>query len=137
MEKKYPTPAVGVFIFQEDSLYLVKKGRGIFRDKWITPGGKIEYGETILDAVEREVKEETNLNIDDIEFITYEQTIEYDEYNDVKRHFVFFNFKAKVKSGNPVANDDATDIKLVPLEKLHEMDINEPTIRTLKLMGMY
>ena len=83
MNKQYPIPAVGVFIFHDESLYLIKKGRGIFKDKWIIPGGKIEYGETILETVEREVKEETNLLIDNIEFITNEQTIEYDEYNNI------------------------------------------------------
>ena len=133
----YPLPAVGVFIFKGNAIYLVKKGRGIFTDKWITPGGKIEYGEYILDTVHREVKEETNLDICNIEFVTYEQTIEYDDNHNVVRHYVFFNFKANAMDGHPIANDDAAEIKLVPFSELKNLDINEPTIRTLKSMGIY
>ena len=110
----------------------------LFRsDQWCTPGGKIEYGENIMDTVHREVLEETNLEIENIKFITYEQTIEYDEKANVSRHFVFFNFRATVKAGNPIAADDAAEIRLIPLEELRNIDLSAPTIRTFKMMGIY
>lgn len=134
---QYPIPAVGVFVFHENGIYMIKKGRGIFKDQWCTPGGKIEYGENIMDTVHREVLEETNLEIENIKFITYEQTIEYDEKANVSRHFVFFNFRATVKAGNPIAADDAVEIRLIPLEELRNIDLSAPTIRTFKMMGIY
>ena len=135
--RQFPIPAVGVFIFHENGIYLIRKGRGIFKSQWCTPGGKIEFGEEILDTVHREVLEETNLEIENVEFITYEQTIEYDENNEVKRHFVFYNFKATVKSGDPKAADDAAEIRLIPISELKNMDLSAPTIRTFKLLGVY
>lgn len=134
---QYPTPAVGVFIFHEDGIYMIKKGRGIFKDQWCTPGGKIEYGEEIIETVHREVLEETNLEIENIKFITYEQTIEHDDDGNITRHFVFFNFQATVKSGIPIASDDAAEIKLIPLNNLRKIDLSAPTIRTFKLLGVY
>lgn len=133
----YPIPAVGVFVFHKNGIYMIKKGRGIFEGQWCTPGGKIEYGEDILDTVRREVLEETNLEIENINFVTYEQTIEYDEKNNVSRHFVFFNFKATVKSGNPIAADDASEIQLIPINELKSINLSSPTIRTLKRLGIY
>lgn len=134
---QYPIPAVGVFIFHENGIYMIKKGRGIFKDQWCTPGGKIEYGEDILDTVKREVLEETSLEIENIKFMTYEQTIEYDSNGNISRHFVFFNFQAIVKSGIPIANDDAAEIKLIPLVELSNINLSAPTIRTLKQLGIY
>lgn len=134
---QYPIPAVGVFVFHENGIYMIKKGRGIFKGQWCTPGGKIEYGENIIDTVHREVLEETNLEIENIKFITYEQTIECDEKNNVNKHFVFFNFRATVKSGTPIAADDAAEIRLIPLEELRNIDLSAPTIRTFKMMGIY
>lgn len=134
---QYPIPAVGVFVFHENGIYMIKKGRGIFKDQWCTPGGKIEIGEDIIDTVHREVLEETSLEIENIKFITYEQTIEYDGCGNVSRHFVFFNFQATVKAGIPVAADDAAEIKLIPLGELSKIDLSAPTIRTFKLLGIY
>lgn len=136
---QYPIPAVGVFIFSQGGLYLIKKGRGIFEGKWCTPGGKIECGEEILDTVHREVKEETNLDIDNIEFITYEQAIERTNEGVINRHFVFFNFKATIPQNSnisPIAADDATQIELIPLEQLNNYDLSDPTVRTLKMLGI-
>lgn len=134
--KQYPVPAVGVFIFYNSGLYLIKKGRSIFKGQWCTPGGKIEYGENILDTVHREVREETGLEIDNVKFITYEQTIEKDKNGGVYRHFVFFNFQANIKSGIPSAADDAAEICWFPLDKLKGLDLSDPTIRTLRLLGI-
>lgn len=133
----YPIPAVGVFVFQGNSIFMIKKGRGIFENQWCTPGGKIEYGENIIDTVHREVLEETNLEIENVKFITYEQTIEYDDQGQVSRHFVFFNFRATVKSGTPIAADDAAEVRLIPFEKLKSIDLSAPTIRTFELLGIY
>ena len=131
----YPFPAVGVFIFQDESIFLIKKARGIFKGQWCTPGGKIEYGEKILDTVNREGYEETNLILKNIRFITYEETIEKCN-NDIKYHFVFFNFAAEVISGIPKAADDASEIKLIKLNEIYKYSISEPTLRTLRLLKL-
>ncbi len=134
---QFPIPAVGVFIFFENGIYLIRKGRGIFKNQWCTPGGKIEYGESIIDTVHREILEETNFEIENIKFITYEQTIERNETGGIDRHFVFFNFKATWKSGKPIASDDAAEIRLIPLNELSQYDISAPTKRTFRFMGIH
>lgn len=132
----HPIPAVGVFILDGNGIYLIKKGRGIFQNQWCTPGGKIELGETIIETAHREVLEETSLRINDLTFITYEEAVEYSIDGTISNHFVFFNFKAKVSDGIPVAADDATEIRLIPFDELSQYDISAPTIRTLKLLNI-
>lgn len=130
-----PIPAVGVFIMDQNGIYLIKKARGIFKDEWCTPGGKIEYGEDIISALKREVREEINISIDNIQFITYEESVQRDERGDIIFHFVFFNFKATYCSGDFVASDDALEVKYINFRELSNYIVSAPTIRTLKLLN--
>lgn len=136
MEFRHPFPAVGVFILHENGIYLIKKSRSIFKGKWCTPGGKIEYGERIKETAKREVFEETGMIIDDLEFITFEETIERDSKGEIQYHFVFFNFKAKYVSGKITPSDEALEIELIPFSELTKYEISKPTLRTLTQMGL-
>jgi len=70
--QKYPEPTVGALIFNsKDQLFLMKSHK--WRDNYVVPGGHIELGETLKDALIREVKEETNLDIYDIEFLLFQE----------------------------------------------------------------
>ena len=68
-EKKYPEPTCGALIFNPVGKIFLMKSRK-WRDKYVMPGGHIELGEKIEDALKREIKEETGLDIFDIEFKT-------------------------------------------------------------------
>lgn len=134
--KQYPIPAVGVIVEREGKILLIKKGRGIFLNQWCIPGGKIELGEQINETIKREILEETCLEVDYPEFVTYQETIERDIDGNVNRHFVFFNFKVQYISGTPKAQDDAKEIGFFDILELQNMDISLPTIKTFKLMGI-
>ncbi|MEA3229655.1 MAG: NUDIX domain-containing protein, partial [archaeon] len=62
-----------------------------WNNEWIIPRGHLELGETLHDAVKREVKEETNLDVDEIELIGVKENIFPEQYP-VKRHFIFIDF---------------------------------------------
>ena len=61
---KHPVPAVGAIILKDDKILLVKRGAEPGIGKWSIPGGSMEFGETMEEAVKREVKEETGLDVE-------------------------------------------------------------------------
>ena len=70
--KQYTEPVVGPLIFNdENEILLIKSPK--FNGKYIVPGGHIEIGETMEEALKREIKEETNLDIKDIEFFMIQE----------------------------------------------------------------
>ena len=76
-QQQYPEPTVGALIIdREGKLFLMKSHKWL--GKYVVPGGHIELGESLEEALRREVKEETNLQIDEIEFLCFQEFI-YDD----------------------------------------------------------
>lgn len=113
-EQTFPEPTVGVFIFnQKGELLLLKSHK--WPGKYVVPGGHVELGERIEDAAIREAKEETGLNIYDLEFINFQQFI-YDPSFWKRRHFIFFDYVCKTDSTEVKLNDEAEEHIWVWLE---------------------
>jgi nucleoside triphosphatase len=89
-EKKYPEPIVGALIVNKDGEILLGGGKK-YKGKWTIPGGHIETGETLEEAVKREVKEETGLDIEIIAKIGFSDSVFSDEFHR-EVHFVFCDF---------------------------------------------
>ncbi len=100
-------------------------------DLWGIPGGKIKWGETCADALRREIKEETNLDITGISFVLVQDCIHSKEfYRDA--HFVLLNYTCRCEGLRDVKlNDEGREFRWVSLEHALEMPINQPTRRLL------
>lgn len=127
--EKYPEPVVGAFIFnKEGKLFLMKSHK--WNDSFSVPGGHIEYGEKIEDALRREVNEETGLSIYDQKFICLWDFIEESGYWK-KKHMIFLNFLAKTESSDVCLNHEAheyiwtspDDALKLPLERYAKLTI--------------
>ena len=122
-DQQFPEPTVGVFIFNQKGEVLLLQSH-----KWpgayVVPGGHVELGERIEEAAVREAKEETGLDIYDLEFINFQQFI-YDPAFWKQRHFIFFDYAAKTDSTDVVLNDEAQEyIWINPKEALGlELDV--------------
>ena len=91
----YPEPIVGALVFDsQGSLLLVKSHK--WRDLYGLPGGHVELGETMKDAVRREVEEETGLYVDQVRFLCFQEMV-FDDTFWTKSHFVFFRFCLQVR----------------------------------------
>ena len=69
---------VAAIIKKEDKIFITRRGYGEFIDMWEFPGGKIEEGESKEEALKREIKEELELDIENLEYLT---TVDYDYPN--------------------------------------------------------
>ncbi len=128
-KQNFPHPTVGALIFNpEGKLLLVQSHK--FHGKWVVPGGHIEVGERMVDAVVREAKEETGLDVYDPQFIFFQEFIQ-DEAFWQKMHFIFFDFALKTDSSAVVLNDEAEAYKWVTLEEALKMDVDPYTINAI------
>jgi nucleoside triphosphatase len=91
----YPEPTVGGLIVNTDGKILLTKSHKWF-DRYTLPGGHIEVGETMREAVAREVKEETGLDVEVEEFLLVQEAIFTEEFWK-RKHFIFFDFLCKSK----------------------------------------
>jgi len=106
MEKNYPEATVGALVFNNKGEVLLLRTHK-WTGKYALPGGHIEFGETMIDAVKREVKEETNLDIYDIKFFEATDCITPENYYKKKKHFIFLDFIAKTDFNSVKLNDEA------------------------------
>jgi len=121
----YPEPTVGALIFNpEGKLLLVKSHK--WQDKYVIPGGHIEIGETLEEALRREITEETNLDVYDIEFLLFQEFI-FDSAFWRKRHFIFFDHICKTDTTQVNLNDEAEEYLWVSLEEELELPIDPYT----------
>lgn len=124
-EQNYPEPTVGALIFNgEGKLFLMRSHK--WRGKWVVPGGHIELGETMEQALRREIREETNLEIRDIEFICFQEFI-HDERFWQRRHFIFFDYACRTDSTEVVLNDEAQDYAWIDLDRAMAMPVEHYT----------
>ncbi len=133
-EQHFPEPTVGVFIFNEnDELLLLKSHK--WPDHYVIPGGHVELGERLEDAAIREAKEETGLDIYDLEFINFQEFI-YDPSFWKPRHFIFFDYACKTRSTDVQLNDEAEHHIWVKLDAAIELPLDAYTRTSLdKLLG--
>ena len=125
----FPEPTVGALIFGTDGrLFLMKSHKWL--GKYVIPGGHIELGETIEEALRREIKEETDLDIYDIEFLCVQEFI-YDKAFWKRRHFIFLDYACKTRSNNVVLNSEGQEYVWVTIEQALEMQIDSYTKKTI------
>ncbi len=129
-EKHPPIATVGALIFdQRGRVLLIRTHK--WSDLWGIPGGKIKWGEASVDALRREIKEETNLEIEDIQFVLVQDCIHSKEfYRDA--HFVLLNYRCRcVGEPSVVLNEEGREYRWVELGAGLEMPINHPTRKLL------
>jgi len=109
MNSASPKLAVDCVIFKDDGLVLIRRGIPPFEGQLALPGGGVEIGETVEQACKREVKEETSLDVSDLELLGV-----YSAPNrDPRGHVVSIVFVAKGIQGELKAGDDAADACVV------------------------
>jgi ADP-ribose pyrophosphatase YjhB (NUDIX family) len=125
-----PIVTVGGLIFNSAGEVLMLRTHK-WSNLWGIPGGKIKWGEPAMDALRREIKEETNLDVSGIEFALVQDCIHSKEfYRDA--HFVLLNYTCQCDGEVQVKlNDEAREFRWVAVADAMEMSINQPTRKLL------
>ena len=123
---QFPITTVGALIFNPAREVLMIRTHK-WSNLWGIPGGKIKWGETAEDALLREIKEETNLDVTNIQFAMVQDCIRSKEFFK-EAHFVLLNYTCDTTSTAVTLNDEAEEFQwLTPAHALTTLDLNTPT----------
>jgi ADP-ribose pyrophosphatase YjhB (NUDIX family) len=134
MNREYPrAPLVGVgaLIIDGDRVLLAQRGSEPGKGSWSIPGGLVEIGEPLVEAVKREAWEETGLVVQPLELVELLERIFHDESGRVKYHYVLADYLCSVVSGQLKAGSDARAVVWVKRNDLHKHNLPELTINTI------
>jgi 8-oxo-dGTP diphosphatase len=111
-----PVVAVGAVVVDHDRILLVRRGRGPAAGDWSVPGGRVEAGESLAEAVTRELREETGLEGVCGPLVGWVERVHEDE------HFVILDFEVTLVGADdqPIAGDDAAEAAWVDLHEVGE-----------------
>ena len=119
-----PVVGVGAVVVKDGKALIVKRGHEPRKGEWSLPGGRVELGETLVDAVRREIREETGLEIEVGPVVELFDRIHRLDGR-VRYHFVIVDYLCRCVGGELCAGDDAEDAAWVAADELSEYGVNE------------
>lgn len=126
-----PRVTIGAMILNGDGdLLLLKSPK--WHGRYIFPCGHVEFGERLEDAVRREVREETGLEIDNISFLTHLEFINSKEFHMPYTHFVGLQYTCNANSLDVKTNDESSSYVWVNPEDALRMDLESGTARSIE-----
>jgi 8-oxo-dGTP diphosphatase len=104
-----PFLAVSAAIVRDGKILVVRRARPPAQGVFTLPGGVVEIGETLVEAVAREIREETGMAIAPVALAGFREAIVRDPQDRVERHFVILCFAARWQAGEPVLNEELSE----------------------------
>lgn len=126
-----PVVGVGGVVVRDGHALLIRRGKPPLYGRWVVPGGTVELGETLEQALVREMAEETGLVVEPLEILTVFDRIERDA-GQVSYHFVIVDYLCRWVSGEAQAASDALDVAWATPAQLPGYD---PPAKTLEVVG--
>ena len=130
-----PRVAVGGIVFKDNRVLLVRRGNPPAEGQWSIPGGSVELGETLQQAVEREIHEEAGIVVRAGEPIYVFDTITQDGSGEVRFHYVIVDLAAEFVSGELRSGDDAQEARWVSADELTALRASKRTVELLAQLG--
>ena len=133
-----PEVGVGAVAVHDGAVLLVRRGRGPAAGEWSVPGGHVEMGETLHEAVVREVLEETGLEVVVDRFLGWVERMGEDGEAAEPYHFVILDFAVTVldPARAPVAGDDAAEVAWVPTGDVGDLRLVQGVYEFLTEFGV-
>jgi 8-oxo-dGTP diphosphatase len=128
----HPMAAVGAIVVKGSKILLVKRGQEPDKGLWAIPGGHVELGETLAEAAEREILEETGIIIKARKIVYAFDMIEKDDAGHIRFHYVIVDFIADFINGELRAADDVSEARWVTAHEMYALPMNTITQKVLR-----
>lgn len=127
-----PVVGVGAVVLDGDRVLLIKRGHAPLKGQWSLPGGGVEVGETLEQAIAREVNEETGLTVEVGPIVEVLDRISRDDEGRVEHHFVLVDFICRPRGGVLQGASDADDAAWVGISELTRYEVAPVTISVIE-----
>lgn len=135
MARELPVCAVGAIVLEKGELLLVKRDREPARGSWSLPGGRVEWGESLMEACVREVREETGIDVEVEGLAGIAERIIPDDDGRIIHHFIIHDFWAKPRAFEVRPGDDVSAVRWVDVQGLQELPLTEGLLAFLQDRG--
>lgn len=133
--RRYPNKpilGVGALIYDGDRVLLVQRGKEPLKGFWSLPGGAVESGEQLEQALLREVLEETSLIVKIVRFGEIFERIMPDPEGKIEYHYVLLDYVCEVVSGQPHPGSDSADVRWFSPEELKGVPVTSGTLEVIE-----
>lgn len=127
-----PVVGVGGVVIVDSRAVLVRRGSAPLKGEWSIPGGRLELGETLVEGVQRELREETGLEVRVLELLDVFERIVPEERARPQYHFVILDYLCEAASGVPRPGGDVTEVALVSEDELGGYGLTPAATRVLR-----
>ena len=126
-----PYVGVGMIIFRDQEVLLVKRNKDPNKGHWSIPGGRQMLGETLVEAAQRELFEETGVKVNPILLVDAVDSIIPDAEGKIKYHYTLIDYMGQWQSGESLPGDDAQEVRWVQLNELSSYSLLEKTMKII------
>ncbi|MBI3492451.1 MAG: NUDIX hydrolase [Acidobacteria bacterium] len=127
-----PIVGVGAVLLDGDRVLLVRRANEPLKGEWSLPGGAVELGEALEDAVVREILEETGLEAEVGPVVEVLDRVRRDADGRVEYHYVIVDYACTVRGGHAAAGSDAADVRWVAVDDLERLGVSEKAIAVIR-----
>ena len=135
MNRRYPEgPMVGVgaVVFKGDRVLLVRRGKEPAYGEWSLPGGLVELGETLEEALCREILEETGVRVVPVDLVAALDRVIPDREGKIEYHYILLDFLCEWEEGEPVPASDAMDCAFAAVDDLKRYSLTRSAEKVIR-----
>lgn len=129
---KRPILGIGALIFKGKRILLAQRGKQPLMGWWSLPGGVLETGESLMDGIRREVREETGLEVKPLEIATVFERIIADVQGRAEYHYVLIDYVCRVTGGEARPASDVSALAWVTEDELAGYQLTEGTLPVIR-----
>jgi mutator protein MutT len=127
-----PIVGVGAVVLDGGRVLLVRRANEPSKGEWSLPGGAVELGESLEDAVVREIREETGLDVEVGRVVEVLDRVRRDADGRVEYHYVIVDYACTLRGGQLAAGTDAADVRWADVAGLERLGVSDKAMSVIK-----